>query len=947
MGLQSGMAAQPPPDPVAARWRRVEEICDAALGLSGSEREACLVAACGGDPTLRREVESLLAHEQSANGFLSVPERSAAAWVLAEQGRDLTGTRLGAYEIVAKLGEGGMGVVYRARDSRLDRDVALKLVTHRTSGDDFARLRGEARAAARLNHPNICTVFEVAIADGVAGIAMEWVEGATLSAAIPNGGWPSDRVCRVGRQIADALAHAHANGVTHRDLKSSNVMIRPEGRVKVIDFGIADRVVRPIDQTETERPMWSGLAGTLSYLAPELLNGAPPDARSDLWSLGVLLYEMAAGRLPFVGSGAPKLAAAILRDPPPRLPSSVTPELSKVIDQCLAKEPSDRPASAAEVAAALEKHGARPVDVRKRSMGTPALAGALALAITAMGAYLSWPNAQVPLDPLRFGNPKPVTTALGVEEFAAWSPDGRTLAYTASATGHIVDRWDIWVTQLAGGTPINRTAGFGQRNLFPSWSPNGALISFWSDQDGGGCYVMPALGGSPRRIAPTTPFDPNPAEWSDGARLTCVTGTLEQPVLTAVSLETGAESRRIPLPGTGQRRMFVTGSPDGTRLALVTASAGLDADVAQLWVYEISTATLIPVTDGRTKAWSPFWSRDGRSLYYVDVSGASMDLWEQPFTAAGRIDGPPRTLTTGVGMRSATLSRDGTRLAYAVGRRVGNAYRVPYRSDRAATWSEVEQLTFDQASVQCMDLDRSGTRLALSSDRSGSFDLWTMPASGGNLTQVTSDRSAEWCPAWSPDGATLAFYAYRSGNRDVWTMPAPGGAWKQVTTNDGADLHPRWMPDGKSLSFLSNHGTTMGTFMSTLDGQPERQVDTAITGGRVSPMERLFATRGSDGRISIVDLDGRQARRSLTLRSETQPSWTADGRRLIVRSAPDRISVEDVAGGAARTLVDLSGRRGSLGIYGTPSDGKFVYFIWEENLGDIWTMDLVSSSERR
>jgi serine/threonine protein kinase len=369
----------PFPEPDAGRWRRVEEICDAALKLSESERDAYLADACGSDRELRREVEALLAHEHTADGFLSAAQNAAAVQALSEPGRDLSGSRLGDYEILNKLGEGGMGIVYRAHDHRLDRDVALKLVTRQSGTDNFARLRNEARAAARLNHPNICTVFEATVSDGVACIAMELVDGAPLNASIPSGGWPSNRVCTVGRQIADALAHAHAHGVTHRDLKSSNVMIGPEGGAKVIDFGIAYRVMRPVDQTETERSLPSGLAGTLSYLAPELLNGGAPTAQSDLWSLGIVLYEMAAGHVPFAGNGAPELAAAILRDRPAALPAGIAPELSRVIEQCLAKNPADRQASAAAVATALEM----PVDAvgdRKRSLAAPVLAAAIAVA---------------------------------------------------------------------------------------------------------------------------------------------------------------------------------------------------------------------------------------------------------------------------------------------------------------------------------------------------------------------------------------------------------------------------------------------------------------------------------------------------------------------------------------------------------------------------------------
>lgn len=433
------MTAQPPPDPAAARWRRVEEICDTALRLSESERDAYLASACGHDDELRREVEALLSHEQTAKGFLSAaPEAAVAMRALSEPGRDLAGSRLGDYEILTKLGEGGMGIVYRARDHRLDRDVALKVVTRQSGADDFTRLRSEARAAARLNHANICTVFEVAVTDGVACIAMEWIEGTPLSAAIPRGGWPIDRVCRTGRQIAEALEHAHANGITHRDLKSSNVMIRRDGHVKVIDFGIAERAVRSVDLTETQPAIAQGLMGTLSYLAPELLKGAQPDARSDLWSLGVVLFEMTTGRLPFDGSGAPDLAAAILRDAPPSLPRTVTPVLARVIERCLAKNPSDRPGGAAEVALALNvvNPGAEaPEGGNTKWMWAAAVATVAVLAIT----YPWWPRDDTGAAVMRFENPAQVTTTTGVEEFATWSPDGRTLAYSASRTGHLVD----------------------------------------------------------------------------------------------------------------------------------------------------------------------------------------------------------------------------------------------------------------------------------------------------------------------------------------------------------------------------------------------------------------------------------------------------------------------------------------------------------------------------
>jgi WD40 repeat protein len=324
-----------------------------------------------------------------------------------------------------------------------------------------------------------------------------------------------------------------------------------------------------------------------------------------------------------------------------------------------------------------------------------------------------------------------------------------------------------------------------------------------------------------------------------------------------------------------------------------------------------------------------------------------MDLWEQPFDRDGAAAGSPRPLTAGIGMRGAALSSDGRRLVYSIGRRIGNVYRVPFRADKPATWADAEQLTFDQASVQCFDLDRSGTRLAVSSDRSGSFDLWTMPAAGGNLLQLTSDPSAEWCPAWSPDGGNLAFYAYRSGNRDVWTMPSGGGEWKRITTNEGPDLHPSWMFDGTKLGYLSRRDGNGGMWLSPLDGGADTFLGAFGGGGRLSPVDRRLVTQSVDGATTVEYLDGRQPSIQVKVQSAGMRSWSLDGRQLIIRSAADQISSIDARQGAtARVVVNLSGRRGTLGVYGTPSDGKFIYFIWEENLGDIWTMTLASTAQR-
>ena len=273
----------------------------------------------------------------------------------------MIGQMLGPYRVLEKLGKGGMGEVYKARDTRLDRSVAIKVLPPQTLADDAARARllREARLASQLNHPHICTIHEVGEADGQAYIAMEFVEGQPLSARLAEGPLPPAEVLRYGQQLADALAHAHARGIVHRDLKSANVVLTPEGRAKVLDFGLAKRVnVEALADAATQSALSMTapgvLAGTPAYMAPEQLLGVPADARSDIWALGVVLYEMAGGRRPFQGQTGFELSSAILKEAPPPLPASVPSPLAGVIERCLAKDPGARYQQGDEVRAALE-----------------------------------------------------------------------------------------------------------------------------------------------------------------------------------------------------------------------------------------------------------------------------------------------------------------------------------------------------------------------------------------------------------------------------------------------------------------------------------------------------------------------------------------------------------------------------------------------------------------
>jgi len=346
-------------------WGAMKAVFMQAIELPPEEREIFLRRVCGEDAGLRSELDSLLAAHEADGPFLDAPPVAAAARALGAAFDEThvlatglpPGTRIGHYEVLESLGAGGMGEVYRAHDTKLDRFVALKIVFDSGTGPTVDRVLREARAASALNHPNICTLYEAGELDGRPYLAMEYIAGQPLSSIIPADGFAPEDVVNYGVQIADALAHAHAHGVIHRDLKGANVVVTAQGRAKVLDFGIARRLTAVGAGGGTGTLTEAGrITGTLAYMAPERLRDQPADARSDIWSLGVLLYELSSGRRPFAGDTTFDISSAILKDPPPPLPSKVPAGLRAVILRCLERDPHRRFQRASDVVAALEEH---------------------------------------------------------------------------------------------------------------------------------------------------------------------------------------------------------------------------------------------------------------------------------------------------------------------------------------------------------------------------------------------------------------------------------------------------------------------------------------------------------------------------------------------------------------------------------------------------------------
>ena len=841
------------------------------------------------------------------------------------------GDRIGPYEIESELGAGGMGIVYKARDTRLGRVVALKLLPPELTRDEAAKARfvQEAKAASVLDHPSICTLFDIGDTDeGQLYLAMAYYEGETLKQKLARGPLPIADAVAIAIEIAQGLEEAHAAGIVHRDIKPPNVMFGKDGRAKIVDFGLA----KLAGQTgPTER----GVAmGTVTYMSPEQCSGDKADARSDLWSLGVVLYEMVVGEPPFHGDTYFSVATAIARNAAPALTAkraSVPLELERIVSRALAKDPAERFQTAADFASELRRlqldMTTGPVSAPVISTPVPAprsrttlVLSALVLALVGVVAYLASRDRDTGPRRIRLTNAVQVTSAIGVEDYPTWSPDGSTIAYAANPDSDLYGgNWDVWVIQI-GSEPVNRTADYDGDDRFPVWSPDGREIVFWSDRDGGGYFVMSSLGGTPRKVFPTEGIavaDLSRPQWSrDGSELALYTQEDGQGFVTVVSI-TGGAPRRFRLPPR-TRAIDLSWSRDVDRMGYIDA-ANLSSQVSRVGILDMSSGDVVSVTDGRDSVWSPNWLPGGASLLYVSNREGAMDLWEQPLQDALEPDGPPRALTTGVGMIRAELSPDGTQLAYSRGHRVANLWRVPILADRPATWDDAKQLTFDEAFIEFIDISSDGTRILTNSDRGGNPDLWLF--ADGEMQQLTSDVVPEWAPRWSPDGELIAYYGFESGNRDVWILPTAGGEPRQLTDDPSAQLVPEWSPDGEEIAFTSHRGGNPDIWVAPAEGGEPRQLTTHPGEDRrpiYSPDGEWIAfasIRSGELRIWRVPAAGGEPE-PVTSGPAYYPRWSSDGETIFFIGWAERAGnlwEVSLGTGVERAATDLSGRSGSMG----------------------------------
>ena len=866
----------------------------------------------------------------------------------------MVGRTLSHYRILEKIGSGGMGDVYLAEDTKLSRKVALKVLPTELAKDDDrrARFEREAKAVAALSHPNIVTLHSIEESSGVHFMTMELVRGKTLAEVLPRNGYPPEQFFEIAIPLTDGVATAHQRGITHRDLKPSNVMLTDGGQIKMLDFGLAklNREIRGsgISELETTAATQEGmLVGTLGYMSPEQAEGKSVDHRTDIFALGVVFYELLTGQLPFRGDSPAGVVSSILKDRPRPLSEvnlEIPRDLARIVKRCLEKDTARRFQSALDLRNELEdckedlargeaEDPTAAVHRRGGVLSFASLASALiggALGFLAGGLVLE-NRGSLP----KLARPRQITAAVGVEAYPTWSPDSSRIAYGAMAGG---DNWDIWVSQVSGGPPVNLTPDHDGADMHPSWSPDGAQIAFSSGRDGGGCFVMPSLGGPARKVASFAepPERGHPVWSSDGEELACLGGS---DFLRITRIDSG-EFRDLAVPDFPGRLYDVSWSEDGRFFALVEAPS-YNSPATRLWLLRESDGEATPLSDGRTNLWGPSFDADG-ILYYVSNAGGTMDLWRQRLRDDGSPEGPPEAVTVALGLHGrAVVSHDGSKLAFAKGRLVANIWRVPILRDRPATWQDALPLTSEQAHVESLDVCRDRRLLAFSSDRAGSLNLWVMPADGGEPQQRTAHAASDWGPAWSPDCEEIAFHSDRSGNRDIWVVPLEPGPARQLTRRTENDLDPRWSPDGKRLVFSAGPQPAQTWVIDAEGGEPSPLIEDGDRSDDWSPDGRWILYKNhSDGRRWRWSVDGNG---NESLGFETRVArWAPDGRHIYYLSpTEDSIWGYAIEDGTKRRVTDLAGRPGKMGPYALATDGTFLYFAWRLDESDIWVMDIL------
>jgi eukaryotic-like serine/threonine-protein kinase len=838
----------------------------------------------------------------------------------------LIGKRLGAYEVTAKLGAGGMGEVWRARDTKLGREVALKVLPESLAGDTerLQRFEREAQLLASLNHPHIAAIYGIEDSTDTKALVLELVEGETLQERIERGAIPLEDALPIARQIAEALEAAHERGIVHRDLKPANVKIQPDGGVKVLDFGLAKALDTSMPAaTSSNSPTLMNsptltaagtqlgiILGTAAYMSPEQAKGRSVDKRADIWAFGVLLYEMLTGARLFSGDSVVETLSAVMREPIDleRLPRSTPLRLREILRRSLEREPKQRLRDIGEARIALaelERGGALPattpvVGAPRRSLGAAWALGGLVAGLALGAAGVRWLRPAPAVEPSRVH----ALTFSGADSDPSASPDGKLLAFASWRDG--VSR--IWIKQLAGGGEAPLTEG---PDRLPRFSPDGSSVLFLRTAGTTqAVYRIGLVGGEPRKLID----DVREADWSpDGRRIAFVRspgGRNEAFRLGIYDLEGGRETIATTI---AEGEIFTARwSPDGSTILFATGSSNRNSQTWELLRLDPRTGKVTPMPPGRPgMAYGGLaWSGDGREFFVTQAASVMGDIAGSGSRIL-RVDarsGERRTvlwsdglaaLNSSVGEVSRCDVLGPGQLVFSQRLRRQNLREVPLDGS-----GEVRLLAEGSSIDRQPTYSPDGRLILFSSNRGGNLDLWTIDRENGALRQLTDDQAQDWDPAFTPDGKQILWSSDRTGHLEIWIANADGSGARELT-QDGSDAeNPTQTPDGKWVVYWSGDPVKHGIWRIHPDGSGgERVADADAVGTDVSP----------DGRYVLFD-DQDRARLYNTIRFGDLTTGEAVPFTIDVHY---RLASPAVIWGRARWA----------------RDGRSIYFIGEDERG--------------
>jgi Tol biopolymer transport system component len=888
------------------------------------------------------------------------------------------GSHLGIYEIVSRIGAGGMGEVYSARDPRLGRIVAIKVLPDELALDahHLARFEREARLLAAVDHPNIAVIHGIESDAGRRFLVLELIPGETLAERISAGPLPLKEALGLAVQMANALSAAHEKGVVHRDFKPANVRITPDGRVKVLDFGLARDVGEELApsgsavtktatapaETQT-RP--GTILGTAEYMSPEQARGKPLDRRTDLWSFGCVLFEMLSGRRAFPGETFSDAVAAILGREPDWsvLPADTPAAVLRVLRRCLEKDAQRRMRDAGDVRLELEDAMARTgretpgPDGRRGASAPPPSEKKPVSWLRPLASFFhshSHSHSRSPSGasdtppPRREPRLSQVTSSEGLEDFPAWSPDGARLAFAREdgATRR------IFVKDLASGEEAALTAGTFD-DIQPQWTPDGARLLFTRSRErsrrlepgdvfgyyqGADLWAIDVTSSKETRLVENAA---NPCPSPDGRRIACDAQWAGPYRIWTVD-PAGRNPEQLTTDASEvAAHIRPRWSPDGRRIVFTR----MERTRFDVRVFDLLSKESIPITNDPFSDVCPVWSPSGKFLYFSSYRSGGLNIWRIAVDAEGRPAGLLEQITTGAGQDlGPAISPDGRRMAFSILRQNANVWKLPVDPATGRPTGPPEKVTSSTREDSRASWSPDGSRVAFNSDRATDMNVWICDLADGSLRQLTRGAGGDFQPRFLPDGSAVVFFSSRSGSADIWRADVVTGKLTRLTNGRSINVNPFVSPDNRSIAYMSDEGGNVEVWVMSPDGAGRRALtETGVTGHFMAwtPSGELIY-RSAAGKPMRVSPEGGEPAPMPEIAGTFHMSFSPDGRKImdVVAHKALWVSPVDGAGGSPEKVFEFDDPDVRIDYPVWSPDGKWVLFDrFRPQGGDIWLME--------